>query len=106
MTTALALFTASTALIFGKAFQQLNVTQHRGALAIMPVSFWMAFCEVVIVVNVARTGELWTALPIGLGGGAGCLIGMVLHRRLFRYPARSQRESTVGAESEDECNPA
>lgn len=97
------IFLASVTLVALKAGQQLNVVQHRSWRAILPISLCMGAAEVVIVVNVARSGALWTAIPLGLGGACGCLLGMALHRRAFGYAgtSESQAAATVGPESED-----
>jgi hypothetical protein len=73
-------FAASFVFVLLKAFQQLNVVHHQ-VWWIMPVSFGMATCEVMVVANVATAGWGWIVLPIGLGGGLGCLSAMWLHRR-------------------------
>jgi hypothetical protein len=76
----LALFANSFAYIFLKAWQQLNVIHHQ-LFWIVPTSFLMALCEVYTVVHVAHQGVGLVALPLGLGGGLGCLASMLLHKR-------------------------
>jgi hypothetical protein len=81
----LAAFAASFVLIFLKATQQRQVqfAQYR---RMPPVSMGMAFCEVFIVANVARTSDgFWPlvllALSIGAGAAIGSMLGTYLHVR-------------------------
>ncbi len=73
-------FSASFVFVLLKAFQQLNVV-HDQTWWVMPTSFGMALCEVAVVANVASAGWGLIVMPIGLGGGLGCLLAMYLHRR-------------------------
>jgi branched-subunit amino acid transport protein AzlD len=69
----------------------LKATQQRQVMAAeyrkMPaVSMLMAFCEVFIVANVARTAHGYAELAllafgIGAGGGIGSVLGTYLHAR-------------------------
>ncbi len=69
-------FMASFIFIFFKATQQLNVFHLRYA-PVIPCSIAMAICEVSIIVMVVKT-TFWVFIPIGLGGGIGCLLSMKL----------------------------
>ena len=79
----LAIFAVSFTFIFLKAWQQLNVVHHQ-LLWVMPTSFALAACEVYLVFHMARAGVDWIVLPLGLGAGLGCLLSMMLHRRMMR----------------------
>lgn len=69
----------------------LKATQQRQVMlaqyARMPlVSIGMAFCEIFIMANVVRSaddtaGLVLLALAIGVGGGAGSVVGTWLHKR-------------------------
>jgi hypothetical protein len=86
-----AAFAVSFLYIFLKATQQRQVMacQYRK----MPLlSMGMAFCEVFIVSNVARTADgflplLFLALAIGSGSALGSILGTYLHAR--KHPRRS-----------------
>lgn len=71
---------ASFAFIALRAFQQLNV-MHNRAKWVVPTSTLMAITEVTIVLNMVQQGW-WSWIPMGIGGGAGCLFAMYLHERL------------------------
>ena len=76
-------FLASFVLIFLKATQQRQV-QFAEYKKMPPVSMGMAFCEVFIVANVARSAEgFWPlvllAVCIGLGAAVGSILGTYLH---------------------------
>lgn len=78
-------FLASFVLIALKATQQRQV-QFAEYRKMPPVSIGMAFCEVFIVANVARTADgFWPlvglALCIGLGAACGSMLGTYLHAR-------------------------
>jgi hypothetical protein len=81
----LAAGTASFFYIALKAVQQRQVMS--GQLWRMPpLSIGMALCEVFVISNVARTadstlGLLFLALCIGIGGGAGSVLGTWWHIR-------------------------
>lgn len=77
----LAAFFASFIFIALKAFQQLNVV-HNNYLLILPTSFAMAISEVYIIFQIAENGFGWIIVPIGLGGGIGCMLSMYLHGRM------------------------
>ena len=72
-------FLVSFVYIFLKAFQQLNVF-HKEYKLVMPTSFAMAFCEVAVIAFVVKT-SLWVFVPIGLGGGLGCMTSMWVHSK-------------------------
>lgn len=76
-----AVFFAQLLFVFLKAFQQLNVQHHR-VWWVVPTSVLMATAEVVCVVEIIRQRTLWLAIPMGLGGGLGCLVAMLIHRKL------------------------
>lgn len=77
---ALLCFASSFAFIFLKSWQQLNVV-HYQLWWIVPTSFAMATCEIVVVSNMAHHGWGWIILPIGLGSGFGSLASTVIHKR-------------------------
>lgn len=69
-----------------KAFSQLNV-QHDRYLWIPPVSYGMAFCEVVGITQVLtgyvqEASPMLMALALGTGAWMGCMSSMTLHRRM------------------------
>ena len=72
-------FIVSFIFIALKATQQMNVI-HYHFKAVMPVSMGLAICEVSIITLVVRD-SLWLAIPLGIGGGLGCLIVMWLHKK-------------------------
>ncbi len=76
-----ATFVASFVGVFFKAFQQLNVVHHK-ILWVIPVSYVMAACEVFLIWQIAVAQSLWLLFPIGTGAGLGCVLSMVLHKRL------------------------
>ena len=63
-----------------KAFQQLNV-MHNKYLWVFPISFSMALCEVLTTKLIVANGVL-VFIPIGLGGGLGCVFAMWMHAKL------------------------
>jgi hypothetical protein len=81
-----AVFGASVAFIFLKAFQQLNVV-HSKYWLVLPTSMGMALFEVTVVYNIAHHG-LWVFVPCGLGGGLGCLGSMYIHKKMRNSPTR------------------
>lgn len=63
-----------------KAFQQLNV-MHDRTKWVVPTSMLMAFMEVSIIIGAIANG--WrAAVPMGIGGGLGCLAAMRLHKKM------------------------
>ena len=65
-----------------RSLQQLNVF-YRRYLAIVPISFLLAAMEVYVISSVARDGDpLFLVLPIGLGGGLGCVCATKLQHWL------------------------
>lgn len=79
--------------VFFKAFQQLNVVHHK-IYWIIPVSYVMAACEVFIIWQIATAQNLWLLFPIGTGAGIGCILSMVLHKRLrLLYTEKKNNEA-------------
>ena len=76
----LALFLSTLVFVFFKATQQIQVVSGMYA-RVIPVSFCMAICEVMIVLNVVQVASLWAAIPMGMGGALGSLTAMYLNRR-------------------------
>ena len=70
--------------VFLKAFQQRNVAfDHYGW--ILPTSMLMATAEVYVIAVIVRVGyDPLLVISVGCGGGLGCLLAMVVHRRMFR----------------------
>ena len=82
--------------VFFKAFQQRNVSWLK-YLSVMPISYLMAFSEVIVISTVAYTGAqlfpfsvdaMINILPmmfaIGTGSGLGAMAGMWLHHRYIK----------------------
>jgi len=82
--------------VFFKAFQQRNVS-WMAYKSVMPISYLMAFSEVIVISTVAYTGSqlfpfsmdaFVNVLPmigaIGTGGGLGAMAGMYLHHRYVK----------------------
>ncbi len=82
--------------VFFKAFQQRNVS-WMAFKTVLPISYLMAFSEVIVISTVAYTGAqlfpfsieaLVKILPmmfaIGTGGGLGAMAGMYLHHRYIK----------------------
>lgn len=65
-----------------RSIQQLNVMHHR-ITWVVPTSLCMALCEVTSLLNVIR-GGWWSWVPMFVGGCAGCILAMLLHRELRR----------------------
>lgn len=71
---------ASFFVVFGKAWQQQNVTHGHYAWAAI-TSYGLAICEVAILLIVIDKG--WPAVPwIGTGGALGVTSAMWLHKRI------------------------
>ncbi len=68
--------------IYTKAFQQLNVMNHKVAWVI-PTSQVMAVFEVAYIYETSQAGY-WAIIPCGIGGGIGCITAMETHRRMRR----------------------
>ena len=79
----IALFLSTLVFVFFKALQQQQVVSGMYLRAI-PVSFCMAVCEVVIVLNVVKAATVWAALPMGLAGAIGACLAMWMHRRYVK----------------------
>ena len=79
------LFASSYVFIFLKAFQQLNVV-HDKYWWVIPTSLSMAFCEVFIIVALAKSEgfNVSMAIAVGLGSGLGAVSSMWLHKRAVR----------------------
>lgn len=75
-------FLATFVFVFLKAIQQLNVVRSN-YVWIVPTSFAMAVCEVYTVVVAADRGWGLIVVPIGLGGGLGCVLAVYLHGRFI-----------------------
>lgn len=73
-------FIASFGYVFLRAIQQLNV-QHDFKLYVIPTALLISMFEVTVVLNTVRVGSLDVAIPVGLGGGLGCLTAMTLYKR-------------------------
>lgn len=77
---ALVLFLANFCFIGLKAWQQRNVAFLRYK-AVFLVSNLLAVVEIFVIYTVAKSGLEWTTvLPIGVGGGLGCITAMYLTR--------------------------
>jgi len=72
-------FGVSYAYIYLKAWQQINVI-HKRYTWVVPVSFMLALCEVTTIGLVVHT-SFWLFIPIGVGGGLGCIMAMWRHNR-------------------------
>lgn len=72
-------FAVSFVYIYLKAWQQINVMKERYRW-VMPVSFGMAICEV-SVIGLVVAKSFWMFIPIGLGGGIGCIMAMKWNHR-------------------------
>lgn len=77
-------FFTSLIYVFLRAFQQQTVVSGRYWL-VTPVSMAMGWCDVFLIVHIAKTGG-WIWLATGAGGAIGCMAGMYLHRRFFHVP--------------------
>lgn len=75
-------FGISMTYIYLKAWQQINVMKERYRW-VMPVSFAMAICEV-SVIGLVVAKSFWMFVPIGLGGGIGCMLAMKFNHRAKR----------------------
>ena len=65
-----------------RAFQQLNVVYDRRKW-VMPTSMLMALCEAIIILFFVHAGfNVWLIIATGLGSGSGCLISMIIHKKL------------------------
>ena len=73
------LFFTSLTFIALRAFQQLNV-QHDRYLWIPPTTACMSIMEVLTITTVVKSGTLYAAAPMALGGVLGCWFSMWLHR--------------------------
>lgn len=81
MAIATSAFLVSFLYIFVKAFQQLNVMKTEYAWMV-PTSLVMAACEVFIIGTAATTQQWWIFIPIGLGGGIGCMASVYMHSKM------------------------
>ena len=72
----------SFAYIFLKAFQQKNV-MHDKYWWMVPCSLAMGCAEVFVIVVVATSSAtIVSGLSIGLGGGIGCIVACLAHKRI------------------------
>lgn len=78
-----AAFTVAFVYVFLRAVQQMNVTARR-YWWVTPTSLLMAASEVFLVTTQVHHGAGWIILPIGLGGGAGCIAAMSFFDRINR----------------------
>lgn len=70
--------------VFLKSFQQRNVAFDH-YWPVVPIAWAMAAAEVYVISVVVRTGfDLPAVSAIGFGSGVGALLGMVLHKHIFR----------------------
>lgn len=76
--------------VFFKAFQQKNVAFNHYKW-VMPISYGMAFMEVLVISLVAFQASkgitpdlIWFAVAIGSGGGLGALTAMWIHNRYVK----------------------
>lgn len=76
--------------VFFKAFQQKNVAFDHYKW-VMPISYGMAFMEVLVISLVAFQASkgitpdlIWFAVAIGTGGGLGALTAMWIHNRYVK----------------------
>lgn len=65
--------------IYLKAWQQINVI-HKRYKMVPVVSLLMAICEVATIGLVVHT-SFWLFIPIGIGGGLGCMSAMWKHNK-------------------------
>jgi hypothetical protein len=79
MTSYFIAFGVSYAYIYLKAWQQINVIKLRYRMVPL-VSMLMALCEVTTIGLVVHT-SFWLFIPIGIGGGLGCVMAMWRHNR-------------------------
>jgi hypothetical protein len=78
-------------LVFFKAFQQRNVAFNHYSW-ILPTSLALAASEVAVMALIALSAvraEDWMhmipmVLAVGVGAGAGCLLSMYLHNKIFK----------------------
>jgi len=72
-------FAVSFIYIYLKAWQQINV-MHKNYKAVPLVSMLMALCEVLTIGLVVKT-SFWMFIPIGIGGGLGCILSIKRNHR-------------------------
>lgn len=75
------LFITSLIFVGLRSFQQLNVAHDR-FWWVPPTSACMAVVEVLTVTTIMKSGSLWAAIPMGIGAAIGCIISMLIHRRM------------------------
>jgi len=81
MSPAIVVFFSSFVFIALKAFQQLNVV-HDKYWFIMPTSFAMAGCEIIVISTVAHGFSFPVWFSLGTGAGLGCICSMFVHKRV------------------------
>ena len=69
--------------VFLRAVQQMNVTARR-YWWVTPTSLLMAASEVFLVTTQVSHGAGWIILPIGVGGGFGCIGAMWFFDKINR----------------------
>lgn len=89
----IAAFLSSLCFVSAKAFQQLNV-QHDRYRWILPCSLVMGLMEVCGIWLVVKT-SFWVFIPLGLGGATGCVLAMVVHKRMRRVSDRRKNQGSV-----------
>ena len=81
----IAIFAVNFVYVMLKSMQQKSVVADK-KLFIVPTSIAMSACEVFMVGAIATmviaSQSYWAFIPAGLGGGAGCLLGMELFNRI------------------------
>lgn len=83
-----------------KAFQQLNVMNHK-YWWVAPTSMLMAVFEVFVIAMIARSEESWylIVIPVGIGGSLGCMFSMWLHKRLMNRRTKGGEGGSEGKET-------
>ena len=75
------ILTATLALVFLRAIQQLNVINHNIKVAAC-TSYLIAMADVTALLFVVDTG--WPAVPwVGTGGAIGVVCAMLAHKKLM-----------------------
>lgn len=78
--TSLVILSATFALVFLRAIQQLNVLHHNIKLAAV-TSYLIAMAEVTSLLSVVAVG--WASVPfVGTGGALGVVAAMITHKKL------------------------
>ena len=81
----IAIFAVNFVYVMLRSFQQKSVIANK-KMFIVPTSIAMSACDVFMISTIATlviaSQSYWSFIPAGLGGGAGCLLGMELFNRL------------------------